>query len=189
MSVVARNRIRPTAAAVESETRPQSRDPIRAEAIGRDGKVISRKRRSNTNPFYIDPSIIPDGWTYQWCNHTVYNAPETAHQVMLAENGWTPVPAERHPGYFMPADYTGPIIRDGLMLMEQPDILTAEARAEEKQKADAQKFGSRQQFGIQSLAPGFSTETAGARANTYARATYESGADIPRPKHQIKVDE
>lgn len=190
MSTVQKNRLRPAASVVaESETRPMNRDPIRAVAIGRDGKEVSRKRRSNTNPFHIDARIIPDGWDYQWVTHSVYNMPDTGHQVMMAENGWTPVPAERHAGMFMPADYKGPIIRDGLMLMERPIELTLEARAEDKEKANAQKFGARRQFGIQGLSQSFDANTPGARANTYARSTYESGADIPRPAHQIKVDD
>lgn len=186
----AKNRIRAAVAGpAESDTRPLNRDPVRAVAIGRDGKEVSRKRRSNTNAFYIDPTIIPDGWDYQWVTHSVYNMPDTGHQVMMAENGWTAVPAERHAGYFMPPDYKGPIIRDGLMLMERPMSLTLEARAEDREKANLQKHGARKQFGIQGLSQSFSAETPGARANTYARSTYESGADIPRPQHQISVDE
>ena len=185
-----RNRIRPAAVApAESETRPTNRDPVRAVAIGRDGQEISRKRKSNTNPFYIDPRMIPEGWDYQWVTHTVYNMPDTSHQVMMAENGWTPVPAERHAGYFMPPDYKGPIIRDGLMLMERPMILTEEARMEDRQKAHDQKHGARKQFGIQGLSQSFTADTPGARANTYARSSYESGADIPRPQHKISIDD
>lgn len=177
------------AGAGESETRPINRDPIRAVAVGRDGKELTRKRRSNTNAFYIDASIIPDGWDYQWNTYSVFNEQMTSMQVLMAENGWRPVPAERHEGYFMPAGYKGPIIRDGLVLEERPKSLSDEARAEEREKAIAQKRGARQQFGIQNLPESMTTRTPGVAANTYARAQYESGSDIPRPRHQVDLDE
>lgn len=176
-------------AAAESETRPMNRDPIRAVAVGRDGKELTRKRRSNTNPFYIDPSIIPDGWEYQWNVYTVYNEPAVGQRVHMAENGWRPVPAEKHPGYFMPEGHKGDIIRDGLILEERPKILSDEARMEERSKAVAQKRGAREQFGIQNLPESMSARTPGVAANTYARSSIESGTDIPRPQHQISVDE
>lgn len=186
---VSRIRNGAVAAASESETRPLNRDPIRAVAVGRDGQELTRKRRSNTNAFYIDQSIIPTGWDYQWNTYSVFNEQMTGMQVLMAENGWRPVPAERHEGYFMPAGYKGPIIRDGLILEERPKSLSDEARAEEREKAAAQKRGARAQFGIQGLPDSMSTRTPGAVANTYARANYESAADIPRPRHQVEIDE
>lgn len=186
---VSRIRNQVAGAVVESETRPANRDPIRTVALGRDGKELTRKRRSNTNAFFIDPSIIPPGWDYQWNTYSVYNEPAVGQRVHMAENGWRPVPAERHPGYFMPEGHKGDIIRDGLILEERPSPLSEEARMEERAKAVAQKRGAREQFGIQNLPESMSTRTTGVAANTYARASYESGADIPRPQHTVNIDE
>lgn len=93
-----------------------------------------RKRKLGTDKFWIDPDIIPDGVTYEWKRQTVLGYEDPGYQVELAENGWEPVMAERHPHY-MPPGYSGPITRDGMILMERPAYLTAEARHEEMQAA------------------------------------------------------
>lgn len=75
--------------------------------------------------FYVRPDAIPDGWTYQWCRHSLIGMDLTSHQVGLAMAGWSNVPAGRHPE-MMPIG-TPPdsgIIRDGLILMERPLVLS-----------------------------------------------------------------
>ena len=58
--------------------------------------------------------------------------------VQLAQTGWEPVPADRHPE-LMPKGYKGAdIMRKGQILMERPEELTAEARMYERRAAAAQ---------------------------------------------------
>ncbi len=109
----------------------------RAVAYRRDGTPVWRHGAASEDRLHIDPSLIPEGWTWEGKRFTVYNAPDPAYQAALARDGWEPVLAENYPGVFMPIDYKGPVIVDGLMLMERPSVLTEEARAEEKRKADA----------------------------------------------------
>ena len=88
--------------------------------------------------FYIDPSDIPDGWSYEWKRRTVLGAEDPAYQVALARSGWEPVPTSRHPSYMpMGGDY--PFIeRKGMILMERPLEITQDARDNELRKARAQ---------------------------------------------------
>src|SRR5690606_18695243 len=124
----------------------------------------------------------PDGGGWAWKRHTVYNAPDPTYQAALARDGWEPVMAENYPGVFMPVDYKGPVVIDGLMLMERPAALTEEARLEEKRKADA-AIGS--QFGI-TLPNGVpSGNLASAPQQTYVRQHQEH--NMPRP--QLEIDD
>lgn len=87
--------------------------------------------------FHVDPAIIPDGMSWEWKRQSVLGQPDYGYEVMQAEQGWEPVQAERFPK-FMPPGYSGAIIRDGMMLMERPQELTDEARAEDLSNAREQ---------------------------------------------------
>ena len=157
----------------------------RVEVMGRDGKMLSRKRGTSSDMFAIDPAIIPEGWTYQWCRHSTINQIDHGHLVGLSENGWTPVPADRHPGYFMTTGSEGSILREGMILMERPMALTEEARREEKAKADMQYRGRREQFG-EKLQPG---RDSGFVKNQPTISARVESVDAPRPRHEVVVDE
>ena len=162
------------------------REPIREngkkEVIGRDGKVLSRKRGTNVDRFYVPSHLIPDGWSYEWKSQTVLGKENVAHMMHMAENGWTPVDSSRHPGFFMPGNYTGPITRDDMILMERPSELTNEARQEDIDAANALINYQRQQLG-QQLPRGFSGDHAGVRPRV--NRSYEP-ADVNRPQLRIE---
>lgn len=71
--------------------------------------------------FHVPEHLIPDGWKYQWRRVSSYGKEDPQYQVKIAQTGWRPVPAERHPE-MMPSSggpyYT--IDRDGMRLMEIP---------------------------------------------------------------------
>ena len=115
-----------------SSTSP--RTPIRSET--KDGPIRERKRKggSVSDKFFIDPTKIPPGISYEWKRETLYGASDPSYSVSLAENGWEPVDVSRHPE-FMPPGFSGPIRRDGMILMERPIELTEEARAEDRMNA------------------------------------------------------
>jgi hypothetical protein len=98
--------------------RSETRTPIR-ERKRKGGGAVDR---------FIAPDA-PEDWTYEWKRETVFNKSDPTYDVLVAEQGWTPVPATRHPG-FMP-DGSAVIRRDGLILMERPQALTDEARMED----------------------------------------------------------
>ncbi len=83
----------------------------------------------------------------------------------------------------MTPDYKGPILVDGLMLMEIPLALYQEAQMEEKRMAADKVNRSRQQHGLAPATPTVDTDTRGVRQNTFVRTSRDDGADIPRPKY------
>ena len=96
--------------------------------------------------FYIDPAIIPDGWSYEWKRHTLLGREDPSYQVSLARAGWEAVPAKRHPE-MMPLNSTAIIIeRKGMILMERPQSLTNEARDVELRRARNQVRAKEQQL-------------------------------------------
>lgn len=171
-------------AKVEDAFKPTVAEPTREIARGPvTAHGRTRKRKGNTDMFAVPPGAIPEGWNYQWCRQSVYNQTDVAHQVGLAENGWTPVPADRHAGIFMPKGHSGDIVRDGLILMERPNELTAEARAEEAQAANNLTRIQREQLGV-AVPQGFDDRHPGVRPRV--RSNYEPGPTQGR--HQIAVD-
>jgi hypothetical protein len=90
------------------------------------------------NEFYIDPRIIPDGWSYEWKRFTVLGAQDPGYQVSVAMKGWEAVPASRHPELMPDTNKGTTIDRKGMVLMERPAVITAEAVARENRKAVSQ---------------------------------------------------
>ena len=118
----------------DTTPREPMRDAARsAEVRGRDGEVLTRKRKQGVDPYEIPPHIIPKGWTYQWNAIAVMGNTDIVLDQGLGmyENGWRPVPAARHPGMFVAHGTSGAVVRGGLRLEERPAELTKEARADE----------------------------------------------------------
>lgn len=107
-------------------------------------RVPQRERQRRTasgidKRFYIDQAVIPDGQVYEWKRITCKGETDTEHQIELAENGWAPVPAERHPDKAgRKAEPGSMIIRGGLVLMERPTELNVQAQDEDEQIAKDQ---------------------------------------------------
>jgi len=110
------------------------------EVSGRNGEVLSRRRKqSGGDKFALPPGVgAPAGWTYQWNAVTVTGKEMVTEQMTMYQNGWRPVPGDRHPGIWFPPDYKGEVIVDGLRLEERPESLSAEAAAEDKDRARRQ---------------------------------------------------
>jgi hypothetical protein len=127
--------------------------------------------------YYIDPRIIPDGWSYEWKTLTVLGKENPGYQVSLAHRGWEAVPRTRHPE-MMPENHRGETIeRDGQILMERPLEITNEVKAHEYRKAREQVRGKELQLGA---APGgqFERDNKG-NSMVKINKTYES---IPIPE-------
>jgi hypothetical protein len=91
-----------------------------------------------TDDFYVDPSKIPDGWSYEWKRKTIYNQEDPAYQVQLARTGWEPVPVSRHPE-MMPANGNHHTIeRKGMQLMMRPKVITEQFRNIDQRNAKEQ---------------------------------------------------
>jgi hypothetical protein len=173
--------------------RDPARSPARAAGVvlGRNGEELSRKRTSTKDIFDVPQNLIPDGWEYQWCAVTVTGNSEILmdQNLMMAENGWRPVPADRHQGRFMPVGHTGSIIRGGQMLMERPKQLCEEARNEDVRNAkqlisdrnDALKLS-----GVKKALPdGFQMSNRYRGTGGDMRMSIDPALDIPMPQHQL----
>lgn len=82
----------------------------------------------------IDQAKIPLGWSYAWRTYSVIGKENAYYMNELQRTGWRSVPADRHPE-FMPKDWDGPIIIDGLILMECPTILVDRQKAKDNREA------------------------------------------------------
>ncbi len=164
----------------------------RAVVVGRNGHVLTRKRTSTGDIFDIPAELIPPGWEYQWCAVSVIGNKDVLldQNLMMAENGWRPVPAERYPGRFMPEGQKGNIVRGGQMLMERPKELCDEARSDDIRAAKqliSDRNESLKLSGVKnSLPDGFEM-----KSNRYrgtggdVRLTIDRGLDIPVPQHTL----
>lgn len=177
-----RPRIHPLPAAAAPAASPDNaaqEDP-RARAAARAAQLrdhLGDGLGEGTDEFYIDPSIIPDGWSYEWKRETVLGQPDPSYQVALAQRGWEPVPASRHPE-LVPPGWTGAHIpRKGCLLMERPKEITDEVRAQDNRRARDQVRQKEAQLGA-SPAGTFERDNKG---NPMAKVTksYES---IPIPE-------
>lgn len=186
---ISRGRGRPPKISREISKEPIREDvrdsvrPNKRAVVGRDGKALSRKRGGNVDRFYIPKHLIPDGWSYEWKRESLFGQEDTAHMMHMAENGWTPVQASAHPGYFMPDGHNGPIRRDGMILMERPVELTNEARREDEINAKNLMQAQKEQLGL-SLPSGFSDKHRGVQPRV--NRSYEP-ADVNSPK--LTIDE
>ena len=129
----------PTAA--KAEESPTERAARRAAELRSHSSVDE-----GTDEYFVEPGIIPDGWSYEWKTKTVLGAEDPAHQVALAKKGWESVPASRHPE-MMPLGYTGvEITRKGMVLMERPMEITNEVRQAELRRARLQVRSKEEQL-------------------------------------------
>lgn len=121
----------PVAAVPRAEMRSEVREEdSRARAARRAAEIRGHigDMDQGVDEFFVDPSIIPEGWTYEWKRQSILGQEDATHQIHLARMGWEAVPARRHPG-MMPASWTkGTIERKGMILMERPTEVVEEAR-------------------------------------------------------------
>lgn len=152
----------PRRRAARQPARATNRDTIentRRGAVvvtGRDGETLTRRRTQVGDKFHVPGNEIPTGWDYQWNPVTILNQEQVAQQNQHYENGWRPVPAERHAGRWTRPGHTGDIVVEGLRLEERPEALTDEAlhegemkaRRQVRDQADILKLGSRMPEGF-----------------------------------------
>ena len=172
-------------------TRQASRDSTRGEVIGRNGEVLSRSRKQGVDPFEIPSEIIPENWTYQWNVISVTgNADVCLDQGMgMYENGWRPVPAERHPGRFVPHGTRGEIVRGGQRLEERPLVLTEEAKAADVRTAKqllSDRNDSLKLSGVKNAMPdGFAMNQRYRGTGGQIKMDIDPALDIPQPQHTL----
>lgn len=158
--------------AMNTETPAKSRGLREAAIRAEELRERFRKKENNLDlhdDFYIDPATIPDGWDYNWKRKTIAGATDPAYETELAQEGWEPVDASRHPE-LMPLGYKGFIERKGMILMERPAEISR--MAEQRDLANAREAVEVRERAIGAARPGeFEAER---------RTVKKSYAPIPR---------
>lgn len=116
------------------EQRAEQRTPT---TPARDPQRRRIRLHNSQDKFHYDESRKPEEMTYEWKRESVFGAPDRSHQIGLAHNYWTHVPADRHPE-LMGDSSSGHIKQDGLVLMERHEEITAEARELDQTQARVQ---------------------------------------------------
>jgi hypothetical protein len=129
--------------------RKQARDESPRERAAR--RAAELREHSDTgsdgvDDFAIPKNAEPDGWTYGWKTKSVYGMENPAYQIQLAQEGWEPVPASRHPE-MMPLNSTmATIERGGMILMECPTEIVNDRRSADIRRARNQVRVKEQQL-------------------------------------------
>jgi hypothetical protein len=157
-AIVENDPVEEAAAAREDLVRRDLRPEVREEDPRTRAARRAAEIRNHINvddegvdEFFIDPSVIPPGWSYEWKRRTVMNEENAAYQVQLQLKGWEPVPASRHPEYMPNNGRFSTIERKGMVLMERPLEITEAARQAELRKARIQVRSKEEQL---NTAPG-----------------------------------
>jgi len=132
--------------AQEGQSRGLREATIRAEEL-RNRMRMDKLAPDMYDEFYISPTIIPEGWDYNWKRKTVAGAEDKEHGIEMAQSGWDPVDAARHPE-MMPAGYRGCIERKGMILMERPKEISDMAKDRELSTARQAVRDKEQAIGI-----------------------------------------
>jgi len=121
--------------------RPEVReDDPRARAAARAAQIRDHigGMDEGTDEFYIPPGLVPDGWSYEWKRHKIWNQEDPSYTVQLRREGWDPVPLHRDADHeaMMPSNWDGNTIeRKGMILMERPKEISDEIRRIELRRA------------------------------------------------------
>ena len=133
----------------KAPARPEMReeDP-RARAAKRAAELRENRDESydGTDEFYIDQSVIPTGWSYEWKRRFVMNQEDISHTMALKRSGWEEVPTSRHPEMMSVGSQEEFIMRKGQVLMERPLEITQEARLKDHRAAREAILGKEQQL-------------------------------------------
>jgi len=130
------------AAAAPAAEAPIERPDVRGDIREEDPRTRAARRTAEImehgslsagahDKFYVDPSVIPPGWTYEWKYYSTLNKPDESKAIELRRNGWEAVPASRHPELMPDGSRGETIIREGMMLMERPQEITNFVRQRE----------------------------------------------------------
>lgn len=136
---------RPALHKAHSDVREPQHEPAREVPRLRTRR---KKDASSDDIFYIPVHEIPEGSSYEWKRWSVNGLEDPFYIAQLREQGWEPVDPKRHPNWLPPGYTATHIIKGGQILMERPQELTDEARAESRQLARRQIREAEQRLGM-----------------------------------------
>lgn len=117
---------RPSPASEPETVRP----PARRQRLNKGGQIVDK--------FALPDNVMADakarGMSLEWKRETTAGANDPSYDLFLREQGWEPVEGNRYPALVLKG-HTGPLRRDGQVLMERPIELTQEAMDEDRRAA------------------------------------------------------
>lgn len=120
----------------EAQHRPPLREPVRQTMRDSERTPSGRIKNLSNDIFWYDQSKQPPEMDYQWIRETIVGKPDEKNEMgRMMMNGWTPVPAERHPERGFGTKAGEQIRAGGQILMERPREMTAEAQQEDYERA------------------------------------------------------
>lgn len=141
MRTATRRQQRPNPHSDQEEVRPAPTE-ARRQRLRKGGQIADK--------FELPPEMIAKakahGMSLEWKRETTGGAADTSYEVFLREQGWQPLDGSFFPN-FVSKGHTGPIRREGQILMERPIELTLEAQAEDKANAREAVAVKEQQLG------------------------------------------
>ena len=141
-------RVRITPRSPQRVSLSDAREPQHEAAHAQPRRTRRRKSTVFEDMFFIPLDEIPEGLSYEWKKWAVNGQEDPFYIAQMREQGWEPVPASRHPTW-VPPNYKDPhIIKGGQILMDRPQELTDQARAEQRQLAKQQIREAEQRLGM-----------------------------------------
>lgn len=172
------------------DMRPEIRvaDP-RARAAEKAKQIMEHRAEigDGHDEFYIAPSLVPDGWIYEWKRASVHNQEDRTYIASLIEAGWDFVEYEPRLKPLVGPDYSDKrIVRKGLVLMEIPEIVYKDMQRKAKRIADQQvrhKEGQLAHSALPNMPPGFAPDNSGrpiaARGVAGFKSSWQAGVPVP----------
>jgi hypothetical protein len=123
------------------------REPMREEVKTNVLKMRNQPNWDTVDPsavgtpdrLFIDPNLIPDGYTLQWVTDSVLGQGVPQHRSEFEKTGWTPLHGDdldgQFDGMFMKKGATGEINVEGLVLMIRPKQMSEKAQSIDRKKA------------------------------------------------------
>lgn len=123
--------------------RESLREPVRTQALKfrnqPNWEAVDPSTVSHSDRLYIDPSLIPEGYSLQWVTDSVLGQSMPQHRSEFEKTGWHPLHGDdldgRFDGMFMKKGATGEINVEGLVLMIRPKQMSEKAELINKKKA------------------------------------------------------
>lgn len=129
-------------------TATDAREPMHETVHGAPRRTRRRKATVQEDMFYVPIDEIPEGSSYEWKRWSVNGLEDPFYIAQMREQGWEPVNPKSHPTW-VPPGYSQPhIIKGGMILMERPQSLTDEAKAENRKLAKQQMREAEQRLGM-----------------------------------------
>jgi hypothetical protein len=119
-----------------------------APAHERPERTRRRKLLQHDDVFWLPVEEIPPGLVYEWKRFSNMGQEDPFYIASMREQGWEPVSPSRHPNWLPPGYSLPNIIKGGLILMERPEELQNEARAEEQAMAKRQVRDAEARLGM-----------------------------------------